>query len=385
MNGKRIITLARRVIRQLANDRRTMALVILAPMLMLTLGAILFRAEAAPVPIGIVNEDEGLASPIAGEVNLGQGIADALGDNEAVRVVELTPEEVDSALRQGDALGVVVLPADFSAAVVRDPAHEATIDLRLEGSNPTRNRLVTAQVSQAVVSAIAQMGMGGLGAAGQSGELPITVSPTYLYAGESLDTLDYVAPAYIAFLAFFFVFLLTCVAFLRERSQGTMERLLATPATRLEIILGYMGGLGVFALVQVLIIVAFTVWALRVHFLGSMPLMLVIVGLLALVGVSIGILASTFARNEFQVIQFIPIIIIPQALLSGLVWPIEDMPAYLRPLAYIMPLTYANRALRDVMLKGQGIAAILPDLLIILAMVFITVFLGALTVRREVA
>ena len=385
MSRKRILTLAQRLIRQIANDRRTMALVILAPMLMLTLGAILFRAEAAPVPVGIVNEDEGLAIPAGGAINLGQGIAEALSANEALQIVELSPGEVTDALRDGDVLGVVVLPADFTAGVVRDPAHQATIDLRLEGANPTRNRLITAHVSQAVVSAIAQLGMGGLGAAGDGGELPITVNTTYLYAGESLDMLDYIAPAYIAFLSFFFVFLLTCVAFLRERSQGTMERLLATPATRLEIILGYMGGLGLFALAQVLIIVAFTIWVLRVHFTGSVPLMLLIVGLLALVGVSIGILASTFARNEFQVIQFIPIIIIPQALLSGLAWPIEDMPAYLQPLAYIMPLTYANWALRDVMLKGQGIAAIWMDLLILLGMVFVTIGLGALTVRREVA
>lgn len=385
MSGKRILTLARRVIRQIANDRRTMALVIVAPMLMLTLGAILFRAEAAPVPIGIVDEDEGLIMPGATVVDLSQGIADALAANDAVTVVELAPETLDQALRDGEVLGVVVLPAGFTAGLVRDPTHRAVIDVRLEGSNPTRNRFITAQALQAAVTSVAALGMGGLGAAGETGELPITVNPSYLYAGESLDTLDYIAPAYIAFLSFFFVFLLTCVAFLRERSQGTMERLLATPATRLEIILGYMGGLGLFALVQVLVIVAFTIWVLRVHFVGIVPLMLVIVGLLALVAVSIGILASTFARNEFQVIQFIPIIIIPQGLLSGMIWPIEDMPAYLQPLAYIMPLTYANRALRDVMLKGQGLADIWTDLAILALMVLVTISLGALTIRREVA
>lgn len=384
MNGKRILALARRVIRQIANDRRTLALVIFAPMMMLALGAILFRAEAAPVSIGIVNADEGISIPGGGEVNLGRRIANALAENEAVSLVALTAAESESALVDGSVLGVVTLPADFTAGIARDPAHNTTIDVRLEGSNPTRNRLIMAQVTQASISAIAGLGLGGLGAAVQPTELPVSLDATYLYAGDSLDTLDYIAPAYIAFLAFFFVFLLTCVAFLRERSQGTMERLLATPATRLEIILGYMGGLGLFAVIQVLIIVAFTIWVLRVHFLGSVALMMVIVGLLALVGVSMGILASTFARNEFQVIQFIPIVIIPQALLSGMVWPIEDMPAYLRPLAAIMPLTYANRALRDVMLKGRNLADIRVDLLILVLFIGITITLGAMTVRREV-
>jgi len=103
------------------------------------------------------------------------------------------------------------------------------------------------------------------------------------------------------------------------------------------------------------------------------------------VGVSMGILASVFARTEFQVIQFIPLLIIPQALLSGLIWPVEEMPAYLQPLAYIMPLTYANRALRDVMLRGWGLAEIWPDLLILLGFALLFVVLGALLTRREVA
>jgi ABC-2 type transport system permease protein len=150
------------------------------------------------------------------------------------------------------------------------------------------------------------------------------------------------------------------VAFLRERSQGTMERLLATPATRPEIILGYLGGLGLFALIQVAVILSFTIWVLKIHYLGSLALLFLVVALLALVGVGLGILASTFARNEFQVLQFIPIAIIPQGLLCGLIWPVEEMPAYLRPLAYAMPLTYANRALRDIMLKGEGLAVIWP-------------------------
>ncbi len=156
---------------------------------------------------------------------------------------------------------------------------------------------------------------------------PSSSSATYLYPTEALDTMDTIAPVYIAFLSFFFVFLLTCVSFLRERSQGTMERLLATPATQLEIILGYLGGLGLFALLQVAVIMSFAIWVLQVHYLGSLALLFLVIFLLALVGVGMGILASTFARNEFQVIQFIPIVIIPQALLAGMIWAIEDMPS----------------------------------------------------------
>jgi len=384
MKTRRILSLARRVVRQIMHDRRTVALVFLAPILLVSLGAILFRAEAAVIPLGVVNEDKGLAVPMAGTMAMGQLIVDELTAGGAFTVVTLSRDEIDARLRDGTVQGVVVFPADFSASLSQNG--QTAIDLRLEGSNPTRSRQIAARVTEAAIKAVAGLALfGGTSQTGGETELPVTLKTSYLYAGESFDTMDYVAPAYIAFLGFFFVFLLTCVSFLRERSQGTMERLLATPASRLEIVMGYIGGLSLFALIQVAVILFFTVWAIQIHYMGSLWLLFLVVALLAIVGVSLGILCSTFARNEFQVVQFIPLIIIPQALLSGLVWPIEEMPSYLQPFAYLMPLTYANRALRDVMLKGWGLAEIWPNLLILLIFALIIIGLGALTVRREVA
>jgi ABC-2 type transport system permease protein len=384
LKARRIFSLARRVIRQIMHDRRTVALVFLAPILMITLGAILFRAEAPVIPLGVVNEDKGMTVPMAGTMAMGQLIIDKLTSGESFTVVALSRDEIDARLRDGTVQGAILFPADFSTSFYQN--HQAAIDLRLEGSNPSRSRLIAARVTEAAMKALAGLVLsGGAGQAGGEAGLPVTLQTTYLYAGESFDTMDFVAPVYIAFLAFFFVFLLTCVSFLRERSQGTMERLLATPASRLEIVMGYIGGLGLFALIQVAVILFFTVGVIRIHYLGSLWLLFLVVALLAIVGVSLGILCSTFARNEFQVVQFIPLIIIPQALLSGLVWAVEEMPGYLQPFAHAMPLTYANRALRDVMLKGWGLAEIWPNLLILLAFALIIIGLGALTMRREVA
>jgi ABC-2 type transport system permease protein len=389
MNARRILTLARRVMRQVLRDRRIVALLVVVPMLVLTLGAILFRSEPAAIPLGIANEDQGLTTPLTGKLVIGQLVVDELASGDTFELIDLDPGETDDALRDGTVQAVLVLPESFSAEFQKN--RQAVLDLRLEGSNPSRSMMITARVTEAAMKAVAglaaaEMGLPGASSSG-GGEtkLPVTVEATYLFAGPEFDTMDFIAPVYIAFLALFFVFLLACVAFLRERSQGTMERLLATPATRLEVVLGYMLGLGLFALVQVGIILFFTVWVLKIHYLGSLALLFLIVALLAIVGVSMGILASVFARTEFQVIQFIPLLIIPQALLSGLFWAVEEMPGYLQPLAYIMPLTYANRALRDVMLKGWGLAEIWPNLLILSGFAVLFIALGALLTRREVA
>jgi ABC-2 type transport system permease protein len=170
----------------------------------------------------------------------------------------------------------------------------------------------------------------------------------------------------------------------RERSQGTIERLMATPANRLEIVLGYLLGLGLFAVIQVAVILFFTVWVLDIHYVGHLGLMFLTIVLLAVVGVTLGILATAFARTEFQIIQFIPIIIFPQILLGGTFWAVSEMPSYLQPLAYIMPLYYANRALRDVMLKGWGVAEIWPNLAILTGISAALIILSTLIMRREV-
>jgi ABC-2 type transport system permease protein len=389
MSIRRIVTLARRVMRQILRDRRTVALLVLAPMLVLLLGAILFRSEPAAIPLGIANDDEGLTSPLTGQLAIGQRIVDELAAGETFTLQTLRSDEIDSALRDGTVEGVLVLPEDFSAEFLQ--TRQAVLDLRLEGSNPTRSMMITARMTEAAMKALAGLASLGFGLAGAvptgggEAKLPVTVEATYLFAGQEFDTMDFVAPVYVAFLALFFVFLLTCVAFLRERSQGTMERLLATPATRLEVVLGYMLGLGLFALIQVAVILFFTVWVLTIHYLGSLALVFLVVALLAIVGVNLGILASAFARNEFQVVQFIPLLIIPQVLLGGTFWAVEEMPTYLQPFAYLMPITYANRALRDVMLKGWGLAEIWPNLLILLGIAALLIALGALTTRREVA
>jgi len=390
MNARRVWILGRRIIQQIVRDRRMIALLVFIPILVLTLGALLFRAKPAAIPLGVVNEDQGQSLPSGIKISLGAYVTQELGRSGTFAVTPLSREEVDARLRDGTVQGVLIIPESFSADLHQK--QQATLPLRLEGSNPTRSMQIAARVSEAAMKALAglvtSLGMGTPGAPPVplgAGKLPVAIEPSFLYGGAKFDTMDYIAPVYVAFLVMFFVFVLTCVSFLRERSLGTMERLLATPANRLEIVLGYMMGLGLFALIQATVIISFTVWILKIHYLGSLVLLFLVVVVLAVVAVSTGILASTFARNEFQVVQFIPLLIVPQGLLSGTFWAVEEMPAYLRPFAYAMPLTYANRALRDVMLKGWGLTQIWPNLLILLGFAVSIIALGALVMRREVA
>jgi len=194
--------------------------------------------------------------------------------------------------------------------------------------------------------------------------------------------LDFIAPALLATLVFFFSFLLTGISFLRERSQGTMERLMASPLSRLDIVVGYLLGFFLFALTQTLIIVLFTIYALGVNFSGDLWQIFVFQIIVIVVAVNLGIFVSTFARNEFQMVQFIPLLIVPQIFLSGVIWPVEQMPDYLQWLSAAMPLTYAVAGLRDIMLAGKGLLDVGKDIAVLAGFAIITSILAASVLRR---
>jgi len=177
----------------------------------------------------------------------------------------------------------------------------------------------------------------------------------------SKDVLNRIAPGLICTFAFFFTFLLTAVSFYRERVSGTLERLFTTPVTKTDVLLGYLFGFLPLALVQASLIVMYSIFVLRVDYEGNIFNIMLIIFLIASISVNLGIFLSTFAKNEFQIIQFIPVLISPQIFLSGIFIPVEQLPWYFKPLSAIAPLTYANRALRNIMSGYKIEEVILPE------------------------
>jgi ABC-2 type transport system permease protein len=369
------------VIQQLAADRRTIVLILFVPLVVLTVAGILLRAENPPMVIAIVQEDQGAAAPFGlGTVNLGQRLTDALGQiNDNLKVQAMTADDAQAALEKGDLDAIITLPADFSAQAVAN--RELTIPVEYEGSNPMAARLLEALLSRSATQMLASLSV--LGSQAATSAPTIHLQATYRYASADFDSLDYIAPVFIGLFVFMFVFILTSVAFLRERAAGTLERLQATPIRRGEIVIGYMLGFSLFALVQAVIILLFTIFGLHVHYSGSLAVVFIVELLLALMAVNLGIFFSTFARNEFQVVQFIPLVVVTQIFLSGALWPIEAMPGWLQPIAWLMPLTHANLALRDVMIKGFDLTQIWPYVLVLLAFAAGLVILASRTVRTE--
>ncbi|MBT4073356.1 MAG: ABC transporter permease [Chloroflexi bacterium] len=199
---------------------------------------------------------------------------------------------------------------------------------------------------------------------------------------EKPDTLDRVAPALISVFALLFTFVLTGISFLRERTQGTLERLLVPPVSRGDILIGYLFGFLVFATLQSVIILLFTLFVVDVSYEGDLWQIFAVLMLLTVFGVNLGIFASTFARNEFQVVQFIPLLFAPQIFLSGVVIAVEELPGYFQGPAEVLPLTHAVRALREIMLRGESLGDVTSELAVLAAYAIGLLVAASLTVRR---
>ena len=380
MAAIRIFTLARRVIAQLRADRRTLALILGVPLIVLSVAGVLVRLESSAAHIAVVLEDTGAQVPIGGgrTINLGERLVESLGSVAEQLTVEALPlDEAQRRLEDGEIDAIITLPADFSQRAIEDRA--VTIPVVYEGSNPTVARMLGTMLTRGAVQMLAGLSVVSTGSAPQ-----ITIDAMYRYGSAEFDQLDYLAPVFIGLFVFMFVFILTSVAFLRERVAGTLERLQATSIRQHEIILGYMLGFALFAIIQSLVVLLFTIYGLKVHTMGSLINVFAVEVLLALLAVNLGIFLSTFARNEFQIVQFIPLVVVLPVFLSGALWPIEAMPGWLQPLAYAIPLTYANHALRDVMIKGFNLIEIGPYLLALAAFAAFFVVLSSLVLRRRV-
>lgn len=375
MSGRRIAAVARRIVEQFRHDRRTMAFLVGVPLVILTLIYYLFTPSGgtATAPIAIVNEDAGPAGGV---------LADGLAAAPSLDARRVSAREADALIRDGTVNAVVTFPSTFTQQAIQ--TRTLALGIELEGSDIFVNANTLGAIQKAVTESLAGALANLPGAAAGSG---LKIDVAYLYGGADWGTLDYLGPVIIPFLAFFLIFVLTDVSFLRERASGTLERLLATPLQRSELVLGYLLGFFVFALLQTVILVLFALYVLGLKTNGSVAGIFIAQIAMVLVAVNLGLLLSAFARNEFQAVQFIPLVLLPQLLLSGILIPIQSLPDLLRPLAWLMPLTYVNEASRAVMVKGAPLTdqVVVRDLGALLLLALVLAFLASRTIRREVA
>jgi ABC-2 type transport system permease protein len=205
----------------------------------------------------------------------------------------------------------------------------------------------------------------------------------YVFAGQP-GTFERIGGPIVGLFPFVTMFLVTSIAMLRERTTGTLERLMSMPLAKLDLLAGYGLAFALLAALQATITAAVAFGLLGVDSLGPIWLVIVIAIANAVLGMALGLFLSAFAQTEFQAVQFMPAFIFPQILLAGLFVPRADMAPALEAISYALPLTYAYDALARA-IADELDAALAVDLAVVAGSIVLSLVLGATTLRRRTA
>ena len=342
----KVWSITKRILLQIINDKRSLFLIVAAPVFLITLIYLLLGDSAYQPHLLTYQLSEGLQEELSKE-------------NLQITTVNSLSEGQD---RLKDR---------------KEDAFLYTSDQKLYLLFESKDSVMTGTVNKEVQHALSEM-LGSKTGSMMSGT-EMTVS--YLYGSSDDSMFDSMGYIMLAIMSFFIIFILAGISFLRERTNQTMERLLLTPVKRWEVILGYTLGFGFFALMESVILLLYVILVLKMPLAGSAVDMAVVMILLSLTAVCIGAFFSIFSNNEFQVVQFIPIIVIPQIFFSGLI-NLETIPLHLGVLSRIMPVYYACDALKGICIRGNSCMDVSGDIFALLLFILIFFFLNTMLLKK---
>ena len=355
----RTLAIAKKVMKELFRDKRTLAMMFIAPVFIMWLMNLMFSASTA-VNVKLATQD--LPTSLVTKMDdLDHVSVQTYNDIDQAKK-DLADEKVDAVIsyKNGD-YQVDYANTDASkTALIRQVLRTS---IASEGSN---------QLIARVKQALPQLNL--------EAKAP-EIKESYQYGDEHTSFFTSMIPVLIGFVVFFFVFLISGMALLKERTSGTLERLLATPVKRSEIVYGYMLSYGLIAILQTSVVVLAAIWLLDVEVVGNIFNVIIVNVVLALVALAFGILLSTLAKSEFQMMQFIPLVIMPQLFFSGII-PLSSMGDWAQTVGKFLPLTYSGDAMSQIILYGRGIGDILPNIGVLLIFLVILTILNIVGLRR---
>lgn len=367
----KILAITKRILKELLRDKRTLALMFLAPILIMWLMNVMFSANShTKVDLATVN----VSQTIRQNLRKVDGVTvQAVSSNQLAKN-KLKQDQVDAVIsydKIANCFNVTYANTDSTKTTLTKQALKAAIT----GQTITTLSTGIRQLQSVIKATNPNFSMPN----GQN-KAP-SISSHYQYGDADTGFFAKIVPILMGFFVFFFVFLISGMALLRERTSGTLDRLLATPVKRSEIIFGYMLSYGIISILQSTVIVLATIWLLKIEVVGSVVSIIIISVLLAFVALAFGILMSTLANSEFQMMQFIPLVVVPQVFFSGII-PLDSMASWVQYIGKILPLTYTGDALTQIIMYGKGLTSLGGDIFALLIFLGVLLWLNIIGLKR---
>lgn len=366
-----VFAIVRRILTQFALDKRTLALLFVAPLVVLWLLSVILGADTVGPKIATVD------LPAEFQAQL---------------------EQTDAHITETDADEASALLANNDVAAVLSMEGEHTLRVELEGTDSTKSAAVLAvcaealgelrgdaaeEMEAAIADKRAEVGMAEDFSMNMSDYLPVeNMKTAYLHGNEDWRMFDFYGPVFVGIFLFVFTFITSGMSLVTERMGGTMTRFLATPVNAGQILGGYTLAFGLLAYLQSAIILWVALTFIGFPNEGNLGLVVFTCVSMAMVSVALGLLVSGLAATPFQVIQLILLFVVPQILLCGL-FDLSGAPDWLAALSAFMPVTYGVDALRAVMLRGADLAAVGFDLAVLWGFLALFFALAAASFRKK--
>jgi len=358
---------------QMLRDRLTFAMAVGVPIMQLVLFGYAINTDPKGLPSAVVSADAG---------ELGRSLSAAL-QNSGYFKIDAQPRseaEADALMARGELQFIVVIPPDFERRLVRGEHPALLVAADATDPSAASNALAALQqISQTVLDARLRGPLSAL----QSRSAAFEMRLHRRYNPEGLSRYN-IVPGLIGTILTMTMVMLTSLAMTRERERGTLENLLATPVRPLEVMVGKILPYVMLGYVQLSVIMSAAWLLFEVPMLGSLPLLLAMIGLFMLANLGVGFTFSTLARNQLQAMQMTFFFFLPSMLLSGFMFPFRGMPEWAQHLGELLPLTHFLRMVRGIMLKGSGAAELLPELWPLLAFLLAAGLLALARYRQTV-
>ncbi len=365
---ERILSVARKEVIQLRRDRRTLPLVLLAPVIQLLLFGYAATQDVHNVRLAVVDQSR---TPVSRE------IIRSLAATVTFRISEVPDRhEIQRAMLASRATVGLVIPADLE----RDLLHRtgAGLELFADGSNPSTAVVAASYVQQIVGTTLQRQA--GTRFPGLVKPADVVLVPRVMY-NPNLTSRNYMVPGVLVMVLMIMTTIMTSMAIVREFERGTSEQLAVTPIRSYELLAGKLIPYIVIGYIDILLVTTVAVAWFRVPINGSVTLLFLLAAPFLLSTLGIGILTSTIARTQQQSMMISFFFMMPNTLLSGFMFPIENMPAPAQYFTYLIPGRYFMTMIRAIFLKGVGISVLWPETLALV--VLGAVILGLAVWRYE--
>jgi ABC-2 type transport system permease protein len=357
-------SIVRKEFLQLRRDRVTFAMIIGIPIIQMALFGYAINTDPKHLDTAIISGDDS---------DITRSFISAMKNSDYFKIVSELPNEAAGrdALNQGKVLFVVNIPAEFTRQLLRHE-HPALL-LEADGSDPTASASALAAMN-GITQSVIQKELTGPLAPLAGGPAPFDVRVHRLFNPDGITQYN-VVPGLMGVILTLTMVMMTGLAMTRERERGTMENLLAMPSTPIEVMTGklipYIG----IGLIQSTIILMAARFVFHVPFFGNIGAVYLVALLFVAANLTVGITFSSLAGNQLQAVQLAVFYFLPNILLSGFMFPFQGMPKWAQVIGNLLPLTYFNRLIRGILLKGNGWADSWPSVwpLIIFTMVLMTV------------